>query len=59
MKSCTDCHGEEPHTGDDADDLNMHMETIACETCHISKTSPGTKNVNWLLGMDMPKMMNL
>jgi hypothetical protein len=59
MKSCTDCHGEEPHTGHDADDLNMHLETIACETCHIPKTSPGTKRVNWLLGMDMPKMMRL
>jgi hypothetical protein len=59
MKTCTDCHGEAPHTGDEADDLNMHMETIACETCHIPKTSPGTKRVNWLLGMDMPKMMKL
>ncbi|OQY04999.1 MAG: hypothetical protein B6I22_08255 [Desulfobacteraceae bacterium 4572_123] len=59
MQSCTDCHGEEPHVGDDADDLNMHMERIACETCHIPKTYPGTVGVNWLLGMDMPKMMKL
>jgi hypothetical protein len=59
MKTCTDCHGEEPHMGDDADELNMHLETIACETCHIPKTSTGTKQVNWLLGMDMPKMMKL
>jgi len=59
MKSCIDCHGEEPHEGDGADDLNMHMERIACETCHIPKTSPGTVKVNWLIGMDMPKMMKL
>ncbi len=59
MQSCTDCHGEEPHEGENADDLNMHMEKIACETCHIPKTSPGTVKVNWLLGMDMPKMMKL
>lgn len=59
MKSCTDCHGDAPHVGDEADELNMHLETIACETCHIPKTSPGTKRVNWLLGMDMPKMMKL
>ena len=57
MNSCVDCHGEEPHEGDDADELNMHIERIACETCHISKTSPGTRKVNWLIGMDMPKMM--
>lgn len=59
MKTCVDCHGEEPHQGEDADDLNMHMERIACETCHIPKTSPGTVSVNWKLGMDMPKMMKL
>ncbi len=59
MKSCADCHGEEPHEGDMADELNMHMEKMACETCHISKTYPGTSHVNWLLGMDMPKMMRL
>lgn len=57
MQTCTDCHGEAPHEGNDADELNMHLEKIACETCHIPKTSPGTKKVNWLPGMDMPKMM--
>lgn len=59
MKRCTDCHGEAPHTGDDAYDLNMHLEAIACETCHVPETSPGTKSVNWLIGMDMPGMMKL
>jgi len=57
MKSCVDCHGEEPHEGSEADELNMHIERISCETCHISKTLRGTRRVNWLLGMDMPKMM--
>ncbi len=59
MKTCTDCHGEEPHKGYDADDLNMHLERISCETCHIPETSPGTVKVDWLIGMDMPKMMTL
>ena len=57
MKTCTDCHGEEPHEGPNADDLNLHIERISCETCHISKTYPNTRSVDWLLGMDMPKMM--
>lgn len=59
MATCADCHGEEPHAGYDADELNMHTERIACETCHIPTTSPATNHVNWLLGMDMPKMMKL
>ena len=59
MSACVDCHGEAPHAGQSADALNMHLERIACETCHIPKTYPGTKTVNWLLGMDMPKMMKL
>jgi len=57
MQTCGDCHGEAPHAGPDAAELNRHIARIACETCHIPKTYPGTKSVNWLLGMDMPKMM--
>ena len=59
MTGCTDCHGQAPHTGQFADALNMHQARIACETCHVPRTYPGTKTVDWLLGMDMPKMMKL
>ena len=57
MKTCTDCHGAEPHHGKNAEDLNYHLDRIACVTCHIPKTTPGVKKVDWLLGMDMVKMM--
>ena len=57
MKTCTDCHGEAPHEGDYADELNDHVERIACETCHIPKTTPATVGVDWLRGMDMVNMM--
>ncbi len=30
--ACTDCHEEQPHT---EKLLNNHMDTIACQTCHI------------------------
>ncbi len=29
---CTDCHSETPHQDDR---LNMHTQTVACQTCHI------------------------
>jgi len=57
MKTCTDCHGSLPHQGNNAEDINNHLDSIACVTCHIPKTYPGVKRVNWLLGMDMVKMM--
>ena len=59
MNTCFDCHGEFPHEGEYADDLNGHMQRIACETCHIPKTYPGAKRINWTPGMDMEKMMKL
>jgi hypothetical protein len=35
--SCTNCHGNEPHTGDyeGADFYNEHIDRVACQTCHI------------------------
>ena len=32
--ACDGCH-EEPHQGDDAPLLNMHLGRVACQTCHI------------------------
>lgn len=57
MKTCTDCHSKTPHHGNNAEDLNNHLDRIACVTCHIPKTDPGVKQVDWVLGMDMVKMM--
>ena len=57
MKTCADCHDQEPHEGENGDILNAHMDKIACEVCHIPKTYPGAKQINWLPGMDMEKMM--
>jgi hypothetical protein len=33
--ACFNCHGGEPHRGAEADPLNAHTATIACQTCHI------------------------
>ncbi len=30
--SCTDCHDQAPHSNER---LNAHVETLACQTCHI------------------------
>jgi hypothetical protein len=40
--TCTGCHGEKPHEADPdrADFLNNHVETIACQTCHIPSLHP-------------------
>jgi len=57
MKTCDDCHGAEPHSGANTDELNTHLKRIACETCHIPKTYPGAARINWLPGMDMEKMI--
>lgn len=57
MKTCNNCHGAEPHVGENEVMLNGHVERIACETCHIPKTYPAAARINWLPGMDMEKMM--
>ena len=57
MKTCNDCHGQEPHEGEYAEELNTHLARLACETCHVPKTCPVAARVNWLLGMDMEKIM--
>ncbi len=57
MKTCMECHGDEPHEGTNKDALNEHLHRITCEVCHIPKTYPGAKQINWLPGMDMEKMM--
>jgi len=39
--SCEKCHTATPHkAGDNADIYNVHVETIACETCHIKQLHP-------------------
>lgn len=30
--ACTDCHNEAPHENDR---INLHTDTVACQTCHI------------------------
>ncbi len=57
MSACTDCHDDMPHYGENADELNDHVERIDCITCHAPTTTPGTRGVDWLIGMDMVKMM--
>lgn len=51
-KSCTDCHGQEPHYGNDLLDphLNKHCDTVACNTCHsplYSKCTPTKTFWDW------------
>jgi LPXTG-motif cell wall-anchored protein len=33
--SCSKCHSEAPHEGDEAEALNSHTARVACQTCHI------------------------
>lgn len=33
--SCTDCHEEDLHSGENGDALNSHVSRVACQTCHI------------------------
>nr|MBF0223709.1 tetrathionate reductase family octaheme c-type cytochrome [Desulfobulbaceae bacterium] len=45
--SCTDCHDHEPHQ---ESLLNSHMDTIACQTCHIptfAKEMPTKMSWDW------------
>ena len=39
--SCQSCHGDTPHKGNLAQDLNMHTRNIACQTCHIPEFARG------------------
>ncbi len=36
---CSGCHGSSPHRGGLAAELNDHVATIACQTCHVSAVS--------------------
>ncbi len=45
--SCTDCHDEKPHK---ETHLNCHMDTVACQTCHIptyAKEIPTKMSWDW------------
>jgi len=57
MKTCAECHSENPHSETDYTELDDHIEKIACETCHIPQTYPAITKVTWLPGMDMAGMM--
>lgn len=47
--TCQSCHGQNPHKRNEdtqaaiAATLNMHTETVACETCHIPEYARGGK----------------
>ncbi len=44
--TCSNCHGEAPHKGANADRLNTHAAKLACQTCHIPQVS-GIVYENW------------
>jgi len=44
--TCSNCHGNNPHHGNNADVLNNHIDKIACQTCHIPEAS-GIVYENW------------
>ena len=44
--TCTNCHGTNPHQGNNAETLNNHINKIACQTCHIPQVS-GIVYENW------------
>lgn len=44
--TCSNCHGQAPHKGADADQLNAHTAKLACQTCHIPQVS-GIVYENW------------
>ncbi len=44
--TCSNCHGDAPHRGKNAKELNQHTERIACQTCHINRVS-GIVYENW------------
>jgi octaheme c-type cytochrome (tetrathionate reductase family) len=48
-RGCASCHTSVPHT---IDQLNQHMATIACQTCHIpqyAQKSPVIISWNWIM----------
>ncbi len=44
--ACSNCHGETPHKGANAERLNAHVAKLACQSCHIPETS-GIVYENW------------
>lgn len=44
--TCSNCHGESPHKGLNAQRLNAHVAKVACQTCHIPRVS-GIVYENW------------
>ncbi len=44
--TCSNCHGDNPHHGKNAETLNAHLDKIACQTCHITQVS-GIAYENW------------
>ena len=44
--SCSNCHGNVPHTGKNGKIINAHISKIACQTCHIPEAS-GVVYENW------------
>jgi octaheme c-type cytochrome (tetrathionate reductase family) len=41
--TCESCHGTEPHPTDVNNKLNEHVDTVACQTCHIPAFARGGK----------------
>ena len=35
--ACQNCHGDDPHEGEEAYWLNKHTSRLACQTCHIPR----------------------
>ena len=44
--TCSNCHGDAPHRGRNAEALNEHTRKLACQTCHITQVS-GIAYENW------------
>jgi hypothetical protein len=44
--SCSNCHSNSPHVGNNGKIINAHIEKIACQTCHIPQAS-GIYYENW------------
>lgn len=63
--TCTDsgCHDATPHAGENAEDLNAHTETVACQTCHIptfANELPTKMSWDWsTAGQDIEVVMDV
>lgn len=44
--TCANCHGDAPHRGEDAALLDVHVERVACQTCHVPTVS-GVVSEDW------------